>query len=183
MNYASSKAGTSDGLRPLAIPVGPRLERVLQVAYRAARRARSRERPAWARAEIVRRVASDVGIALPLFRINRGDGGFYIDKASVVSRDPDDWDNEDVQNVGIYRLEVKGRNRLGTQPVPEHDIAIHLAPRGAEHLALFAAEVDGVRLHRASYADVLAGLTYRLHDTASVLARWKRQIDALREAQ
>jgi 4-hydroxybenzoate decarboxylase len=62
---------------------------------------------------------------MPLFRLNRGDGGFYIDKACIVSRDPDDWDNEDVQNVGIYRLQVKGKNRLGIQPVPVHDIAIH----------------------------------------------------------
>jgi vanillate/4-hydroxybenzoate decarboxylase subunit C len=64
---------------------------------------------------------------LPLFRLNRGDGGFYIDKACIVSRDPDDWDNEDVQNVGMYRLQAKGKNRLGIQPVPVHDIAIHLA--------------------------------------------------------
>jgi UbiD family decarboxylase len=64
---------------------------------------------------------------LPLFRLNRGDGGFYIDKACIVSRDPDDWNNDDVENVGIYRLQVKGANQLGIQPVPQHDIAIHLA--------------------------------------------------------
>jgi UbiD family decarboxylase len=64
---------------------------------------------------------------LPLFRLNRGDGGFFIDKACVISRDPDDWNNDDVENVGIYRLQVKGPNRLGIQPVPQHDIAIHLA--------------------------------------------------------
>ena len=63
---------------------------------------------------------------LPLFRLNQGDGGFYIDKACIVSRDLDDWNNVDVQNVGMYRLQVKGRNRLGIQPVPVHDIAIHL---------------------------------------------------------
>ncbi|MFL5283094.1 MAG: non-oxidative hydroxyarylic acid decarboxylases subunit C [Rhodopila sp.] len=64
---------------------------------------------------------------LPLFRLNRGDGGFFLDKPCVVSRDPDDWDNDDVENVGVYRLQVKGRNRIGIQPVPQHDIAIHLA--------------------------------------------------------
>src|SRR6516165_771385 len=63
---------------------------------------------------------------LPLFRLNQGDGGFYIDKACIVSRDPDNWNNEDIQNVGMYRLQVKGKNRLGIQPVPMHDIAIHL---------------------------------------------------------
>ncbi|HEY2620251.1 MAG TPA: non-oxidative hydroxyarylic acid decarboxylases subunit C [Acetobacteraceae bacterium] len=63
---------------------------------------------------------------LPLFRINRGDGGYFLDKACVVSRDPDDWDNDNIENVGVYRLQVKGRNRIGIQTVPQHDIAIHL---------------------------------------------------------
>jgi 4-hydroxybenzoate decarboxylase len=64
---------------------------------------------------------------MPLFRVNRGDGGYFIDKPCVVSRDPDDWDNDDVENVGVYRLQVKGRNRIGIQTVPQHDIAVHLA--------------------------------------------------------
>ena len=64
---------------------------------------------------------------LPLFRLNRGDGGYFIDKACTISRDLDDWNNDDVENVGIYRLQVKGRNRLGIQTVPQHDIAIHMA--------------------------------------------------------
>ena len=64
---------------------------------------------------------------MPLFRLNRGDGGYYIDKACMVSRDLDDWDNDDVENVGVYRLQVKGPNRIGIQTVPQHDIAIHLA--------------------------------------------------------
>ncbi|MDR0806877.1 MAG: UbiD family decarboxylase [Enterobacteriaceae bacterium] len=64
---------------------------------------------------------------LPLFRLNHGDGGFYIDKASIVSRDPSltGEAHEKSQNVGMYRLEVKGKNRIGIQPVPAHDIAIH----------------------------------------------------------
>lgn len=63
---------------------------------------------------------------LPLFRLNHGDGGFYIDKASVVSRDVTADEPCKTQNVGMYRIEVKGKNRLGLQPVPAHDIAIHL---------------------------------------------------------
>jgi UbiD family decarboxylase len=63
---------------------------------------------------------------LPLFRLNAGDGGFYIDKACIISRDPDDWKNDDTQNVGIYRLQVKGKNRLGIQPASVHDIAVHI---------------------------------------------------------
>ncbi|WIB76973.1 non-oxidative hydroxyarylic acid decarboxylases subunit C [Curtobacterium sp. MCPF17_002] len=63
---------------------------------------------------------------LPLFRLNDGDGGFYLDKAAVVSRDPDDPDSFDKQNVGIYRMQVKGKRRLAIQPVPVHDVALHL---------------------------------------------------------
>lgn len=64
---------------------------------------------------------------LPVFRMNRGDGGFFLDKPCVVSRDPADWHNDDVENVGVYRLQVKGPNRLGIQTVPQHDIAVQLA--------------------------------------------------------
>jgi 4-hydroxybenzoate decarboxylase len=64
---------------------------------------------------------------LPLFRLNLGDGAFFIDKACVISRDPDDWNNDDVENVGCYRLQVKDRNHLGIQTVPQHDIALQLA--------------------------------------------------------
>lgn len=63
---------------------------------------------------------------LPLFRLNDGDGGFYLDKAAVISRDPDEPDNFGKQNVGIYRMQVKGKRKLAIQPVPVHDIAIHL---------------------------------------------------------
>jgi vanillate/4-hydroxybenzoate decarboxylase subunit C len=69
---------------------------------------------------------------LPLFRLNHGDGGFYIDKAAIISRDVTDWDNSKTQNVGLYRLQVKGKTRIGIQPVPAHDIAIHL--RRAEEI-------------------------------------------------
>jgi UbiD family decarboxylase len=63
---------------------------------------------------------------LPLFRLNDGDGGFYLDKAAVVSRDPEDPEHFGKQNVGTYRIEVIGPDRLALQPVPVHDIAIHL---------------------------------------------------------
>jgi 4-hydroxybenzoate decarboxylase len=67
---------------------------------------------------------------LPLFRLNTFDGGPYIDKACVVTRDPNDAGHFGKQNVGIYRLQVKGRDRLGVLPVPHHDMGIHL--RAAE---------------------------------------------------
>ena len=62
---------------------------------------------------------------MPHIRLNPGDGGLYINKASVVSRHPDHPDSFNEQNVGMYRLQVKGPNRLSAQFVPEHDIARH----------------------------------------------------------
>jgi vanillate/4-hydroxybenzoate decarboxylase subunit C len=84
-----------------------------------------RDNPPWAQNS---QDGDDVNIfeVLPLIRLNDGDGGFYIDKAAVISRDPDDQDNSDTQNVGIYRIEVKGARKLALQPVPMHDIAQHL---------------------------------------------------------
>jgi vanillate/4-hydroxybenzoate decarboxylase subunit C len=63
---------------------------------------------------------------LPLFRLNREDSGCFLDKACVISRDLDDPEHFGKQNVGIYRLQVKGKDRLGIQPIPTHDIGIHL---------------------------------------------------------
>jgi 4-hydroxybenzoate decarboxylase len=60
---------------------------------------------------------------LPLFRVNPMDGGFYLSKACVISGDPEDPQN---QNVGMYRLQIKDRDRIGIQAAAQHDIAIHL---------------------------------------------------------
>ncbi len=63
---------------------------------------------------------------LPLFRLNTYDVGCYIDKAAIISRDPDDPDDFGKQNVGIYRIQVKDKDRLGIQPLAAHDIGLHL---------------------------------------------------------
>ncbi len=47
-------------------------------------------------------------------------------------------------------------------------------------LAFFAAEVKNVRVHKVDYADVLTSVTYRLHEPASVVKRWDKQIEELR---
>lgn len=44
----------------------------------------------------------------------------------------------------------------------------------------FTALVEDVRQHRSHYADVVSGVTFRLHDPTAVLARWSRQIEMLR---
>lgn len=84
-----------------------------------------RENPPWAE-NTVEGEDVDLFDILPLFRLNDGDGGFYLDKASVVSRDPDDPEDSGKQNLGIYRIQVKGARKLALQPVPMHDIALHL---------------------------------------------------------
>ncbi|GAB2975692.1 UbiD family decarboxylase [Amycolatopsis acidiphila] len=84
-----------------------------------------RENPPWAE-NVLEGEDVDLFKVLPLFRLNDGDGGFYLDKAAVVSRDPEDPGDFGKQNVGVYRMEVKGRAKLGLQPVPMHDIALHL---------------------------------------------------------
>jgi hypothetical protein len=40
--------------------------------------------------------------------------------------------------------------------------------------------VESVQEHRAKYAEVTAGVSYRLHSPDEVLARWEAQLDALR---
>ena len=47
-------------------------------------------------------------------------------------------------------------------------------------LAFFEAAVERVRMHVASYAEVTSGISFALHDPSAVLARWQRQIAALR---
>ncbi|GAA1790745.1 non-oxidative hydroxyarylic acid decarboxylases subunit C [Actinomadura chokoriensis] len=84
-----------------------------------------RENPPWAE-NVMDGDDVDIFEVLPLVRLNDGDGGFYIDKAAVVSKDPEDPDNSGKQNVGIYRIQVKGKRRLALQPVPMHDIALQL---------------------------------------------------------
>jgi len=74
------------------------------------------------------KIEKDINLfdVLPLFRVNKYDGGFYISKALTVSKDPEDPDNFGKQNVGTYRLQVKGKDVLGIQALPFHDIAVHL---------------------------------------------------------
>lgn len=49
-------------------------------------------------------------------------------------------------------------------------------------LALFEADPVSVRFHRAPYASVSSGITFFLFEQEPVVARWTRQIEALRAA-
>ncbi|WP_428559516.1 MAG: UbiD family decarboxylase [Solidesulfovibrio sp. DCME] len=81
---------------------------------------------------------------LPLYKVNENDGGFYLSKASVVSKDPDDPDNFDKQNVGIYRLQVQNADTIAMQGLPFHDIAIQMRKAEARGEALPVAICLGV---------------------------------------
>ncbi|MBV8049952.1 MAG: hypothetical protein JOZ80_02110 [Acidobacteriaceae bacterium] len=55
----------------------------------------------------------------------------------------------------------------------------------AEHqtkldLTVFRVKIESVHEHRATYADVTSGVTFRLHDRERALARWRDQVDTLR---
>jgi Pyridoxamine 5'-phosphate oxidase len=49
-------------------------------------------------------------------------------------------------------------------------------------LALFEGELVAARFHKAPYASVSSGITFEVHEKEPVLARWQRQIEALRAA-
>ena len=74
------------------------------------------------------KIKTDINLfdILPLFRVNKYDGGFYISKAIIISQDPEDPGSFNKQNAGTYRLQVKGKDLLGIQALPFHDLAIHL---------------------------------------------------------
>ena len=70
-------------------------------------------------------ISEDINIfrEIPLFRVNEYDGGLFISKGVVISQDPEDPKN---RNLGIYRIQVKDKDRLGIQAGAHHDIAVHL---------------------------------------------------------
>ncbi|MDX9716389.1 MAG: non-oxidative hydroxyarylic acid decarboxylases subunit C [Thauera sp.] len=83
-----------------------------------------RDNPPW------QEVTIEEGINLfelfPLFRLNPMDGGPFIDKASVVTKDLSDPNNFGKVNVGIYRMQVKGPDILGLQSGFPHDFGRHI---------------------------------------------------------
>ncbi|MEM5314501.1 hypothetical protein [Paraburkholderia sp. JHI869] len=50
----------------------------------------------------------------------------------------------------------------------------------ALELSVFRVEIESVTEHRAKYAEVLSGVTFRLYEPEQVLTRWREQIAMLR---
>ncbi|MFP6562474.1 pyridoxamine 5'-phosphate oxidase family protein [Paraburkholderia sp. B3] len=65
-------------------------------------------------------------------------------------------------------LEIRGRASVAA----EHQTALDLT--------VFRVAIEAVDEHRAKYAEVLSGVTFRLHEPERVLARWREQIAMLR---
>jgi hypothetical protein len=65
-----------------------------------------------------------------------------------------------------------------------HELRFEVVERTALNdppLALFSGMLVWTREHRAPYAEVTGGTTYKLHDPRGTLRRWERQIEALRK--
>ncbi len=132
---------------------------------------------------------------LPLYRINEYDGGFYIGKANVVSRDPHDPDNFGKQNVGIYRIQPQGKDIFTLLSVPAHDmgrmiiaaerddkplkIAVMLGNHPA--MCMFAATPIGYEESEFAYASQMMGAPLRLTESGNgmdILADTEMVIEA-----
>ncbi|MFP4905893.1 pyridoxamine 5'-phosphate oxidase family protein, partial [Paraburkholderia sp. BR14261] len=50
----------------------------------------------------------------------------------------------------------------------------------ALELSVFRVEIESITGHRAKYAEVLSGVTFRLYEPTRVLSRWREQIAMLR---
>jgi 4-hydroxybenzoate decarboxylase len=71
--------------------------------------------------EVVK-TGSQVNLAeFPVVRWNTSDGGPYICKTAVITKDPETGHH----NVGLYRIQLKDRNLLGVPVIPAHDIGRH----------------------------------------------------------
>ncbi len=105
------------------------------------------------------RIESDFNLydLLPLYRVNAYDGGFYIAKANIVSRDPEDPDNFEKQNVGIYRIQVHGPDRFSLLAVSSHDMARQIRSAEANDLKLKIAVMIGNHPAMAMFAATPVG--------------------------
>lgn len=113
---------------------------------------------------------------LPLYRINEFDGGFYLAKASIASRDPLEPENFGKQNVGIYRIQLHGPDKFSLMTIPAHDMGRQILAAERENIphkiavmlgnhpavALFAATPIGYDESEYEYASAMMGAPIRL---------------------
>lgn len=118
---------------------------------------------------------------LPVYRINEFDGGFYLAKASVASRDPLEPDDFGKQNIGIYRLQIQGPDSFSLMTIPSHDMGRQIMTAERENvplkvavmlgnhpgLALFAATPIGYDESEYAYASGMMGAPIRLTESGN----------------
>lgn len=80
----------------------------------------------------------------PLHRVNEHDGGFYLSKGLVVTKDIDEPDNLAVENVGVYRMQVQHPDVIALHVMPFHDGARHIKKAEERGEALPVAVCIGV---------------------------------------
>ena len=146
---------------------------------------------------LTNRVENDINLyeLLPLYRINEYDGGFYIDKANVVSRDPSAPEDFGKQNVGIYRIQVHGPDLFSLDAVPSHDMGQHIRIAERENadlniavmignhpaLAMFAGTPVGYDESEYAYASQMMGAPLELTQSGNgldILANSEMVIEA-----
>ena len=132
---------------------------------------------------------------LPLYKINEFDGGLYLGKANVVSRDPTDPDNFGKQNVGINRIQIHGPDRFSLLAPPVHDLGrqmmlaqqhnlpLKIAVMLGNHpaMAMFAATPVGYEESEFEYASGMMGAPLTLTESGNgmdILAQTEIVIEA-----
>ena len=129
------------------------------------------------------RIEKDINLydLLPLYRINEYDGGFYLGKANVVSRDPSDPDNFGKQNVGINRIQLHSKDTFTLLSPPVHDLGrqmriadetglpLRIAVMLGNHpaMALFAATPIGYEESEFEYASAMMGAPMTLTESGN----------------
>lgn len=122
----------------------------------------------------------------------------------VMTSDPDGWPRPAHLSAGEVLLWADGEVRLALHPRSTttenvrrtQRVVLTIVAEGADHelrctvveaapmtdppLATFKGRVVLAREHRAPYADVVGGISFRLHEPEQTLERWRRQIAALR---
>lgn len=143
------------------------------------------------------RIESDINLydLLPLYRINEYDGGFYLGKANVVSRDPSDLTNFGKQNVGINRIQLHSKDTFTLLSPPVHDLGrqmriadetglpLKIAVMLGNHpaMALFAATPIGYDESEFEYASAMMGAPMVLTESGNgmdILAETEIVIEA-----
>jgi hypothetical protein len=85
-----------------------------------------------------------------------------------------------VLDGGVFEIQLRATPVAAPQqrsPAPAMTPGDHA---DEPQLAFFRATVESTKEHRAKYAEVTTGVSYRLHSPHEVLARWTAQISWLR---